>query len=109
MGDKCPQYYQCMGCHEILTHETAFFDVEDGDVPYCEACFYEFRSGPFFGAYDTDYDEHNPTEKQQFCINCQMCCKGCWYLAPGTGCAIYPYRPQYCRGYECDRLRAEVG
>ena len=39
-----------------------------------------------------------PTEKQQFCISCQECCKGCWYLEPCEGCSIYPYRPLYCSG-----------
>jgi Fe-S-cluster containining protein len=30
-------------------------------------------------------------------------------LAPHKGCTIYPYRPRYCRGYECDKLKAEFG
>ena len=109
MEEKHLEYYPCTGCGETLTDETALFHVENNDAPYCEQCYYEYPIGPFFGEYDKDYDEHHPTKKQQFCINCQKCCKGCWYLAPATGCAIYPYRPLYCRGYECQMLKAELG
>lgn len=100
------QYYPCKGCGRRLTDETAFFDVEGDDAPYCAACYYEYPCGPFFGEYDKDYDKHDPTEKQKFCLDCQACCKGCWYLDAGKGCLIYPYRPKYCRGYECKKLKA---
>ena len=96
----------CVACGETLTDEAAFFDVEADDVLYCAECFYEYPDGPFFGEYDNNYDKHNPTKKQQFCISCQECCKGCWYLDPDKGCSIYPYRPYYCRGYECHKLKA---
>ena len=108
MEEKYFEYYQCIECGITLTDESAFFDVESDDDPYCAECYYDFPCGPFFGEYDKSYDEHNPTEKQQFCISCQECCKGCWYLAPGKGCSIYPYRPKYCRGYECYKLKAGV-
>ena len=106
MEQKYFEYCQCTACREILTDEAAFFDVEADDAPYCAECYYEYPYGPFFGEYDKNYDKHNPTEKQQFCISCQECCKGCWYLEPGEGCSIYPYRPLYCRGYECHKLKA---
>ena len=108
MGEGDLEDYQCLGCGRSLTDETAFLDVEDHDAPYCEECFYKYPSGPFFGEYDENYDRDHPTEKQRFCIRCQKCCKGCWYLAPAEGCVIYPHRPNYCRGYECAKLRAEV-
>ena len=109
MEDKYAQSYQCMGCRKTLTDETALFDVDNCDAVYCEACFYEFPFGPFFGEHDKDYEALHPSDKQQFCIDCQRCCKGCWYLAPHKGCTIYPYRPRYCRGYECDKLKAQFG
>ena len=106
MEQKYLEYYQCTACRVALTDETAIFDVEGDDAPYCSECYYEYPCGPFFGEYDNNYDQRNPTEKQQFCLNCKECCKGCWYLDPAEGCLVYPYRPQYCRGYECYKLKA---
>lgn len=106
MVHKYLEYHQCTACGETLTDEAAIFDVEGDDAAYCAACYYEYPRGPFFGEYDKDYDEHDPTEKQRFCLDCQACCKGCWYLEPGKGCVIYPYRPKYCRGYACEKLKA---
>jgi hypothetical protein len=104
-----PEYFPCEGCGKTLTDKTAFLDVENGDAPYCEVCFYKFPTGPFFGAYDRTYRREHPTEKQQYCVSCQRCCGKCYYLDRAKGCSIYPYRPLYCRGYECKELKAEFG
>lgn len=109
MQQKYVVFYQCVACGKTLTDETAIFDVEDDDAPYCEKCYYEYPNGPFFGEYDEAYDRHNPNEEQVFCLDCQECCKGCWYLQHGVGCVIYPRRPQYCRGYRCDKLAVKFG
>ena len=90
----------------MLTDETGLFDVEGDGAAYCAECYYEYPYGAFFGEYDNDYHPNHPTEKQGFCIDCQECCGGCWYLRPAEGCSIYPYRPRYCRGYECDKIKA---
>ena len=102
------EYYRCNTCGDVLTDETAIFDVEGEDTPYCAQCFYVFPHGPFYGPYDTGYREHHPTPKQQICLDCKVCCKGCYYLDAIKGCTIYPYRPLYCRGYKCAKLRGEA-
>ena len=109
MEQKYPECYQCTACGETLTDETAIFDVEGDDAPYCEQFYYEYPYGSFFGEYDKHHDEHKPTEEQQFCLNCQECCKNCWHLESGKGCVIYPHRPQYCTACEWDKLKAKFG
>ena len=109
MAKNDPERFPCTGCGKTLTDDTAFLDVENGELPYCHACFYEWPSGPFFGEYDLNYTKGEPTEKQAYCVACQRCCGKCYYLDPGVGCTIYPYRPLYCRGYECKELREKFG
>jgi hypothetical protein len=109
MAKNDPESFPCAGCGKTLTDETAILDVENNDAPFCEKCFYVFPSGPFFGGYDRTYDKENPTEKQRFCVDCQECCGKCWYLSRHEGCMIYPYRPLYCRGYECRKLKEIFG
>jgi hypothetical protein len=74
------EYYRCNTCGDVLTDETAIFDVEGENTPYCSECFYVFLHGFFYGPYDTGYHEQHPTPKQRICLDCKKCCEGCYDL-----------------------------